>query len=187
MMHRLAHVIGFLILGIVLLIIEPGNLPDTFFAEAEAVVGRPITPVSYAGVARRTTRRTVYAASTVYHAPPVYIAPTTTTVVVQDNSYEEQQAAQAQQQAAQAQQQAALAQQQAAEAERRAAEAELQTAQSQQQAVLPVGATLPSLPSGCASTMVNDQSFFSCGGNWFRPAMQNGNIVYAVVADPRKP
>lgn len=26
---------------------------------AEAVVGRPLTPVSYAGVARRTTRRTV--------------------------------------------------------------------------------------------------------------------------------
>jgi hypothetical protein len=180
MMHRLAQLSGFLILGILLLVIEPGNLPDTFFAEAKAVVGRPITPISYAGVARRTTRRTVYAASTVYHAPPVYVAPTTTTVVVQDNGYE-------QQQAAQAQQQAALAQQQAAEAERRAAEAEQKAAQSQQQAVLPVGATLPSLPSGCASTMVNDQSFFSCGGNWFRPAMQNGNIVYAVVADPRKP
>jgi hypothetical protein len=180
MMHRLTHVIGFLILGIFLLIFEPGNLPDTFFAEAEAVVGRPITPVSYAGVARRTTRRTVYAASTVYHAPPVYVAPATTTVVVEDNSYQEQQAAQAQQQAAEAQQQAAQAQQQAAEAERRAAEAE-------QQAVLPIGATLPGLPSGCTSTMVNDQSFFSCGGNWFRPAMQNGNIVYAVVADPRKP
>jgi hypothetical protein len=187
MMHRLAQLSGFLILGILLLIIEPGNLPDTFFAEAKAVVGRPITPISYAGVARRTTRRTVYAASTVYHAPPVYVTPTTTTVVVQDNSYEQQQAAQAQQQAAQAQQQAALAQQQAAEAERRAAEAEQKTAESQQQAVLPVGATLPSLPSGCASTMVNDQSFFSCGGNWFRPAMQNGNIVYAVVADPHKP
>ena len=27
--------------------------------EAEAVVGRPMTPVSYAGVARRTSRRTV--------------------------------------------------------------------------------------------------------------------------------
>jgi hypothetical protein len=37
---------------------------------AEAVIGRPLTPVSYAGVARRTTRRTV-AASTAYAAPPV--------------------------------------------------------------------------------------------------------------------
>jgi hypothetical protein len=28
-----------------------------FFPVAEAVVGRPLTPVSYAGVARRTSRR----------------------------------------------------------------------------------------------------------------------------------
>jgi hypothetical protein len=31
--------------------------------EAQAVVGMPATPLSYAGVARRTTRRTVYATS----------------------------------------------------------------------------------------------------------------------------
>jgi len=30
-------------------------------SEALAVVGRPLTPVSYAGVARRTTRRAAYA------------------------------------------------------------------------------------------------------------------------------
>lgn len=30
-----------------------------FTAQAEARVGRPMTPMSYAGVARRTTRRTV--------------------------------------------------------------------------------------------------------------------------------
>jgi hypothetical protein len=30
-----------------------------FFSEAEARVGRPLTPMSYAGVARRTTRRAV--------------------------------------------------------------------------------------------------------------------------------
>jgi len=28
--------------------------------EAEAVIGRPLTPMSYAGVARRTTRRAAY-------------------------------------------------------------------------------------------------------------------------------
>jgi hypothetical protein len=27
--------------------------------EAQAIIGRPMTPVSYAGVARRTTRRTI--------------------------------------------------------------------------------------------------------------------------------
>jgi len=31
--------------------------------EAAAIIGAPLTPMSYAGVARRTTRRTVYAAS----------------------------------------------------------------------------------------------------------------------------
>jgi hypothetical protein len=30
----------------------------SFVSEAEAVVGRPLTPVSVAGVARRTSRRT---------------------------------------------------------------------------------------------------------------------------------
>lgn len=31
----------------------------TFVSEAQARVGRPLTPMSYAGVARRTTRRAV--------------------------------------------------------------------------------------------------------------------------------
>lgn len=49
--------------------------------EAHAVIGRPLTPVSYAGVARRTTRRAAYtgayygAAHGAYYAPPV-VAPT---------------------------------------------------------------------------------------------------------------
>jgi hypothetical protein len=32
---------------------------STFFSEAQARIGRPLTPMSYAGVARRTTRRAV--------------------------------------------------------------------------------------------------------------------------------
>jgi hypothetical protein len=51
---------------------------------AEARIGRPLTPLSYAGVARRTTRRAVavgVAAGAVYAAPvvvapaPVVVAP----------------------------------------------------------------------------------------------------------------
>ena len=30
--------------------------------EAQAIIGRPLTPMSYAGVARRTVRRTAYMA-----------------------------------------------------------------------------------------------------------------------------
>jgi hypothetical protein len=39
--------------------------------EAHAVIGRPLTPLSYAGVARRTTRRAVYAGAV---ASPVAVA-----------------------------------------------------------------------------------------------------------------
>jgi hypothetical protein len=50
----------------------------TFITQAEARVGRPATPMSYAGVARRTTRRSVAygaaagaaAAGTYYYAAP---------------------------------------------------------------------------------------------------------------------
>ena len=34
-------------------------IKNAVFSEAQARVGRPLTPVSYAGVARRTTRRAV--------------------------------------------------------------------------------------------------------------------------------
>jgi hypothetical protein len=44
---------------------------------AEAVIGRPLTPMSYAGVARRTTRRAVYAgaATGAYGGGAYYGAP----------------------------------------------------------------------------------------------------------------
>lgn len=42
--------------------------------EAHAVIGRPLTPMSYAGVARRTTRRAAYAGA-VAGAAPVAVAP----------------------------------------------------------------------------------------------------------------
>ena len=46
------------------------------FSQAEARVGRPATPVSYAGVARRTTRRVAYTGAAAAAATP------NTTVVV---------------------------------------------------------------------------------------------------------
>jgi hypothetical protein len=58
-----------------------GQLPldsqSTLVSSAEARIGRPLTPMSYAGVARRTTRRAVAvgaAAGAVYVAP-VVVAP----------------------------------------------------------------------------------------------------------------
>jgi hypothetical protein len=69
-----------------------GALPRVdggFTSQAEARVGRPLTPMSYAGVARRTTRRAVAAgaagaaAAGVYYNYP-YPAPSCVQVV---NSY----------------------------------------------------------------------------------------------------
>jgi hypothetical protein len=42
------------------------------FSEAQARVGRPLTPMSYAGVARRTTRRAVAVGATVGAAGAYY-------------------------------------------------------------------------------------------------------------------
>jgi hypothetical protein len=36
---------------------EPFTLRHGIVTQAEAIIGRPVTPLSYAGVARRTTRR----------------------------------------------------------------------------------------------------------------------------------
>jgi len=64
-----------------LLMVNDGS-PTTsglFVTRAHAIIGRPLTPMSYAGVARRTTRR-AYAAGAygAYAAPvaaPTYAAP----------------------------------------------------------------------------------------------------------------
>ena len=60
-----------------LLIAEPGSMTGSgwLVSQANAVIGRPLTPVSYAGVARRTTRRAVAAGAVVGGAVVVVPAP----------------------------------------------------------------------------------------------------------------
>jgi hypothetical protein len=50
----------------------PMDGPSSLVSQAEARVGRPLTPLSYAGVARRTTRRAVAVGAA---AAPVVVAP----------------------------------------------------------------------------------------------------------------
>ena len=170
MKRKTTDLTGSIVIAALLLGAGLTSLPGFFVAPAEAVIGRPLTPVSMAGVARRTTRRTVYGTAAV-----------TSTAVASSNAAAANSAAY-QQQAAQAQMDAAQAQQQAAAAQQQAALATQQAAQAQQ--ALPLGSVLPSLPSGCQSASVGGQSYFTCGGNWYRPVMQNGNIAYSVVANP---
>ncbi len=132
----------------------------TFPPEAAAIIGRPLTPMSYAGVARRTTRRVVAVEATA----------TTSAVAAQEAATAQQQQAVAQQQAATAQQQQAVAQQQAAVAARQAGAA--------------VGTVVPALPSGCTAAPKGGVEYYKCGNAYYRSAFQGNNLVYVVVQQP---
>ena len=56
----------------------PSNV--TFLSEAEAFIGRPLTPLSFAGVARRTTRRVVGTTAVVATSTAAATQPTTVIV-----------------------------------------------------------------------------------------------------------
>lgn len=127
--------------------------------EAHAVVGAPLTPVSVAGVARRTTRRTVVAGSAATQSAT----------------------------AATAQQQAATAQQQATTAQQQAATTQAQTGATPQKAPAPAsagapatGAIVSALPGGCVEETKAGVAYQQCGGVYFRPAFQGNNLVYVV-------
>ncbi len=136
-----------------------------FPGEAQAIVGRPLTPVSVAGVARRTAVRTTA------------VVATTTTA-----SAASAQAATAQQQAATAQQQSATAQQQSATAQQQAAASQPPAAAPSGQA-LPLGTVVTALPAGCSQTTSGGVQFYKCGANYYRAVFQGNNLVY-VTAKP---
>ena len=123
----------------------------TWVGEARAVVGAPLTPVSVAGVARRTTARTVAATS-----------------------------ATSQQQAATAQQQAASAQQQAATAQQQATTAQQQAAAARPAGAPPAGTVVSTLPEGCKPETKNGAEYQNCGGVLYRSGFQGNNLVYVV-------
>jgi hypothetical protein len=64
---------------------SPLDRQSSLVSSAEARIGRPLTPVSYAGVARRTTRRAVavgaVAAGAAVVAAPMVVAPACSQVV----------------------------------------------------------------------------------------------------------
>ena len=88
MLHLFRLLIG-TVLGAAALLWS-GQLPQdphaSLVSSAEARVGRPLTPMSYAGVARRTTRRAVavgaVATGAAVVAAPVVVAPVVAAPVV---------------------------------------------------------------------------------------------------------
>ena len=143
-------------------------LPESSFRlglvkNAEAIIGMPWTPYSFAGVARRS----MYAES-VYHAAAVNAAAANAAAanMAYANAYAAQAAA------------ANAAAAQAAAANAAAAAAAAQRAQ----AALPIGSTVPYLPPGCNSTVIGGVNYFNCAGVYYRAGFQGNNIVYIVSA-----
>jgi hypothetical protein len=138
--------------------------------EAAAIVGVPFSPVSVAGVARRTTYRAVAATSASAAAASS-----------QQQAAAKQQAATAQQQQAVAQQQAATAQQQQAIAQQQAAAAQQLAQSAPRPAGAPaIGSVVHSLPEGCVSAPKGGVEYYQCGGVYYRAAFQGNNLVYVV-------
>jgi len=127
----------------------------TLVRDAHAIVGAPMTPVSAAGVARRTTYRAVAATSATA-------------------------AAASQQQAATAQQQAATAQQQAATAKQQSATAQQQAAAARPPGAPAIGTVVSTLPPGCKPEDKGGVEYQNCGGVYYRAGFQGNNLVYAV-------
>ena len=134
-----------------------------FAMEAAAIVGAPLTPVSVAGVARRTTRRVVVASAATTSAATTSAA-TASAASAEASAAQAQSAAQASASQAQAQAQAA----QAAAARPAGAPA--------------VGSVVSALPAGCVATPKDGVEYQNCGGVYYRAAFQGSNLVYVVQA-----
>ena len=156
------RIIGAVAMGALLFSLSLDDGSPRLFEQAQGVIGAPLSPVSYSGVARRTTRRTVYVTSSAASASAA------------KNSAAVEEAEKA----------AAQAEPAATQANEAAEKAQTAAAAERAGGVFPVGSTVSSLPSGCDTQTVNDRSYFVCGTDWYRPAMQEGNIVYSVVAQP---
>ncbi len=151
---------------------------------AHAVVGMPLTPVSVAGVARRTTYRTVAVAgaatataATAAAASSAAAAGAAAAMPVPARPPPPVAAA------APAPPPMPVAPAPMPAAPVTAVPAPPPGAPAPEAGPLPIGTVVTALPAGCVSTPVGGQQYFYCGGNFFRPAFSGNNLVY-VTAHP---
>lgn len=130
-----------------------------FVGNAEAIIGMPWTPLSFAGVARRSMYR-----QAVWNAAAVNAAAANAAAA----NLAAANAAAAQAAAANAAAAQAAAANAAAAAAQRAA------------AALPIGSTVPYLPPNCTSTLITGVDYFYCGGVYYRAGFQGNSVVYIV-------
>jgi hypothetical protein len=136
-----------------------------FVKNAEAIIGMPRTPLSVAGVARRSMYREAAVVSTV-----AVTSAAVATSAAANMAYANAAAAQA-------------AAANAAAAQAAAANAAAAAAAAQQAAAgLPIGTMVPSLPPGCTSTVIGGVNYFQCGGVYYRAGFQGNSVVYIVSA-----
>ena len=138
-----------------------------FVRDAHAIIGLPFTPLSFAGVARRTAFRTMAWSG----------AAAATSAAAAETAAAQQQAA-------------------AAAAARPAppppppvvAPAPIPAPAPPPPPAaagkpLPLGTVVGMLPAGCVSTPVGGVDYYYCGGNFYRAVFQGNNLVY-VTAQP---
>jgi hypothetical protein len=125
-----------------------------FVKNAEAIIGMPWTPLSFAGVARRSMYREAAWNAAAYNAAAMNAA-----------AYN-----------------AAAANSAAASAAAANAAASAAAAQRAAGSAVPIGTMVPNLPSGCSSTVINGVNYFNCAGVYYRAGFQGNNIVYIVSA-----
>jgi len=135
-----------------------------FVGNAEAIIGMPWTPLSFAGVARRSMYRQAVWGAAAANAAAANAAAA---------NYAAANAAAAQAAAANA------AAAQAAAANAAAAAANAQRAA----AALPIGSTVPYLPPNCSSTVISGTNYFNCAGVYYKPGFEGNHIVY-IVSQP---
>ena len=147
------------LLGAVLVLTLGGDFaPETplmfrFMPEAGAFIGRPATPMSVAGVARRTAYRHVAVAETAVVATAASASA------------------------------AAAASASAAKAAAPPPPAPAAAAPSPASApaaggAVPVGTVVTTLPAGCTQTAINNVEYQKCGPTYFRAAFQGPNLIY---------
>ncbi|HXV79079.1 MAG TPA: hypothetical protein VEG60_04305 [Candidatus Binatia bacterium] len=124
-----------------------------FVNNAVAIIGLPRTPLSFAGVARRSMYRGVAVATTA----AVTSAAATSAAAAN----------------------AAAAQAAAANTAASSAAAQPPPAPG---AAVPIGTIVPNLPSGCSSVVIGGVEYFNCAGVYYRAGFQGNNIVYIVSA-----
>ena len=71
----LRFVLGAATLGVCLFLSDDLTSTGPLVKQAQAYIGNPLTPMSYAGVARRTARRSYYGSAAYGYPPPPAYAP----------------------------------------------------------------------------------------------------------------